>query len=161
MAIQNFSWVIPNKLAGSAMPGKAPSPVLEYMEADVQDLAARGITSLLSLTVMPDGFGALCEGAGIRWHSYPIPDFGVPTNTASFEQIVRQVITCMHNGQSLCVHCYAGVGRTGMMLASILGLYFSIDGFDAIRRVRANRTALETDEQILFVRNFIKSAGHA
>jgi hypothetical protein len=155
MALQNFSWVIPDRLAGSAMPGKSVHPVDAHVYTDLQELFTIGIRCLLSLRDMPEFFGGLCERAGIRWISYPIPDFGVPSDIKAFEQMVRNAVAVLKKDIPLCVHCYAGIGRTGIVLACIVGIYFSIDGEAAIEKVRNDRLALETDEQIVFVNTFL------
>ncbi len=161
MAIQNFSWVIPNKLAGSAMPGKSVNPVDAHMYSDIQELFDNGIRCLVSLRHMPESFGTLCERAGMEWVSFPIPDFGVPADIDAFEGMIRQSVAILRKQIPLCVHCYAGIGRTGIVLACIAGLYLSVDGNEAIERVRNSRLALETDEQIVFVNTFLESIQRA
>jgi len=157
MAIQNFSWVIQNKLAGCALPGRPLCNVKADVLADLRELYGKGIRCLLSLTEVPEFFGQLCKKAGLKWLYLPIPDFGIPYNVQEFERIVREAVQNLENGVSLCVHCNAGVGRTGFVLASILGIYLSIDGYDAINRVRDKRLAIETDEQTSFVNNFLNT----
>jgi len=157
MAIQNFSWIIPDKLAGSAMPGKSISPVEEYVLSDLRGLYNIGIRCLLSLRNMPEFFSRLCQEAGIQWLSFPIPDFGIPSDLEAYERIIREADAILHDDTPLCVHCYAGIGRTGIVLASIVGLHFSIDGHAAIDKVRNCRLALETEEQITFVNTFLDS----
>ena len=73
------------------------------------------------------------------------------------KQIIRKADAILHDSTPLCVHCYAGIGRTGIVLASIVGLHFSINGTAAIDKVRSCRLALETDEQIEFVNVFLDS----
>ncbi len=158
MAIKNFSWVIPDKLAGSAMPGRSLTPLDAYILADLNDLYNYGIRCLLSLRNMPASFSGLCDEAGIKWLSFPIPDFGIPSDMAAFSGTIQRSLQYLKEDMPLCVHCYAGIGRTGIVLASIIGLYCSVDGEEAIEKVRDNRSAIETRDQAVFVNSFLNTA---
>jgi atypical dual specificity phosphatase len=157
MAIQNFSWVIQDRLAGCALPGRPLCNVKEDVLADLRELYGKGIRCLLSLTEVPNFFGNLCTNAGMEWLYLPIPDFGIPYDIPAFENAVRESVRSLENGEPLCVHCNAGVGRTGFVLATILGIYLSIDAYDAIEKVRNTRLAIETDEQTAFVSRFLNT----
>ena len=157
MAIQNFSWVIPDKLAGCAMPGESSASEQSAILSDLKELYNRGVRCLLSLAETPPYFGDMCKKAGIKWIYFPIPDFGVPTDMHEYERIIKKSIEHLQEGEPICVHCFAGVGRTGLGLASILGVYYSMDGSRAIDTVRSTRVAIETREQTSFVQDFLHS----
>jgi atypical dual specificity phosphatase len=151
MAIDNFSWVIPGKLAGSAIPGgrgERPAHIL----SDLQDLHSLGIRSLVSLQFMPpDSFGKLCKKAGLIWIHFPIEDFEAPANAAEFERLINTIIGHMKSETPVCAHCRAGVGRTGLLLACVVGSYLSIGPRLALQTVRKTRLALDNDKQEEFV----------
>ena len=158
--IRNFSWVIPRRLAGAALPGEGAPWSGEYLLSDLMELRAEGIRHLVSLTDYAREFAPYCRKAGLRWTYFPIRDFHVPENLARFAELVETLYGEIVAGQAVCVHCFAGIGRTGLVLACIVGMYYNIGGEAAIRRVRAVRPSLETVEQELFVPIFEKSILH-
>jgi len=154
MSIENFSWVIPGKLAGSALPGGSTGAPDGAIAADLAWLYGQGVRCLISLQRTREGFRALCESTGLEWIHYPIPDFETPEDKDGFRVLVNLAIARMDEGKPVCVHCRAGVGRTGMMLACVVGWYFRIDGAQAVAVVRKTRTAIDTPEQQRFVARF-------
>jgi protein-tyrosine phosphatase len=161
--IDNFSWVIPDKLAGSAIPdeayaenstlfGSARTPGI-----DLVDLYGRGIRLLVSLTDRAEDLGPHCRAAGLDWHYYPITDFGIPHSIDSFDNLVATIIESMDRGRPVCVHCFAGIGRTGLVLGCTVGRYLQLPADRAIAAVRKNRPAIETREQDRFVRTYLES----
>jgi hypothetical protein len=156
MPIFNFSWVIPGKLAGSAMPGGPPGAASGSIVHDLSALRKEGILMLVSLHHMPPIIGEQCKKLGIEWAYFPIKDFSIPTNTDRFTLLVDKIILSFKKDKPVCVHCQAGIGRTGMVLACILGRYLGIDGKKALAAIRKARDkgAVETKEQEEFIRKF-------
>jgi len=155
MALRNFSWVLPERLAGSGIPGGYDSDLEEYVSSDLRELRERGVDVLVSLQRVPDAFGVLCRTAGLDWLPYPIEDFAAPADVAGFERLVDECISRMNAGKGVCAHCHAGVGRTGLFLACTVGRQLGLDADRAIERVRVNRLALDTEAQEQFVRRFL------
>jgi len=156
--IRNFSWVIPDRLAGAALPGEGGSWGAEYLLADLRELVGIGIRRLVSLTDHARDFGAPCREVGLKWTYFPIRDFDVPESDAGFAGLIEGVRADAAAGRAVCVHCFAGIGRTGLVLACALGRYYRIDGQEAIRRLRDLRPSLETALQERFVRRFLRNA---
>ena len=162
--IRNFSWAVPGRLAGAALPGQgAPWPGAPqadpYLLSDLRELRDMGIRRLVSLTDDARGFGPPCREAGLRWTYFPIPEFGIPDSEPQFTGLIDSLTGELVRGEAVCVHCYAGVGRTGLVLCCLVGRYCRLDAGEAVRRVRRARAALETAEQELFVQRFLETAG--
>jgi protein-tyrosine phosphatase len=149
--LRNFSWVIPGLLAGSALPGWDGK-----LADDLAELARLGVRRLVSLTDEAAGFGDACRQARLQWDYFPIDNFAVPDDLKAFDALVRRLLSDLAAGQPVCVHCYAGVGRTGLLLACLLGRFRGFAAAEAIRRVRAARPALETPDQERFVRRYLE-----
>lgn len=154
MAISNFSWVIPGKLAGSGIPGCGSFDYVAIHE-DIKSLSSYGVRLLVSLHLPPIPIDEICEKFQIEWKYFPIPDFSVPENVLEFSLLVDEIINKMKNDNSVCIHCQAGIGRTGMVLSCVLGRWFALGGKKAVEALKNNRPAIETDKQMRFVISFL------
>jgi len=154
MALTNFSWVIPDKLAGSALPGK---PLLDEVSvrSDIGALAESGVTILVSLAKAHDFIDEICKEFKIVWRYFPISDFSVPADSAAFDRLIMDIVEYINNGESVCVHCYAGVGRTGLVLSCVVGRLYALDAHKAIAAIRRSRYAIDTVEQESFVISYL------
>ena len=77
----------------------------------------------------------------------PIPDFGVPART-DLEQAIQHTLAHAQAGRHIVVHCSAGLGRTGLFLASLARRALGLSGAEAIQWVRhCLPHAVETPEQ--------------
>lgn len=153
MAPHNFSWVIADRLAGCAMPGGG-SDNPDRIRCDLRALFDSGVRVLVSLERTPRAFPALCRASGIESWVFVLPDFSVPAHDESFTHLVERIISAVDTGRAVCVHCRAGIGRTGLLLACVMKSYFLLDAQQAIQSIRAVRPAIETHEQEAFVHRF-------
>lgn len=139
--IPNFSFVLTDRLAGSAFPGYGGQ--LRELLAELRD--QHNIRAIVSLT-REDLDRSLIEEYGLEYYHLPIPDFSVPT-LEEMAEAVRFVADVWKMGGAVLAHCTAGMGRTGTFLACCL----VADGFranDAITHVRRCRPgSIETREQ--------------
>ena len=107
-----------------------PSP------AELRDLRDQGIDTIVSLSAnAPDEI--LMRTLGLKHHHFPLPDMSVP-DVGFIERFVGILNHELDQGHSVAVHCGAGLGRTGTLLAC----YFVNDGLparEAIERVRRSR----------------------
>lgn len=156
MAIENFSWVIPQKLSGCAMPGGFPGCNPDYLCADLVELRSHHIHTLVSLQRMSSAFGECCRQSDLEWIHFPIEDFGTPPDSLSFDRLVKKIVRQIDASKPVCIHCRAGIGRTGLLLACVVGTYFLLDGAAAVAAVRQSRPAIDTDEQELFVHDYLQ-----
>jgi atypical dual specificity phosphatase len=136
MPPHGFSWVEKPQLAALARPSDPE---------DLEWLRAQGVQVLLSLTEEPPRHD-WAERAGLLVDHLPLEDMEPPTQ----EQIDRGVTTitrAIEAGMGVAVHCGAGLGRTGVILAAYL-VAKGATAVQAIRRIRELRPhSVETPEQ--------------
>lgn len=136
LVLPNFSWVIEDKLAGLARP---------QSEDSLKLLKSKGVDALVSLTEDPLD-PALLEKYQIQAVHLPVPDFTAPS-LDQLDQAVHSIDAFLDQGQKVGVHCGAGLGRTGTVLAAYL-VSKGASAREAIGQVRAKRPhSIETAEQ--------------
>jgi len=134
----NFSWIAGGLVAGMARP---------YPE-DAAWLRREGVTAILSLTMRPpEGVG------GFRLFHVPVIDMS-PPSLDDLERAVGFLEEVIGAGGRPAVHCGAGIGRTGTVLAAFL-VARGAGAEEAILRVRTERPgSIETEEQEAAIREF-------
>jgi len=148
----HFYWVLPDKLAGMAMPG-----LLGDEADDLRALAQAGVTVLVSLTeaaLEPERLAAF----GIRGAHFPIGDTGVPA-AGPMGHLCHNVELAMARGERVAVHCTMGLTRTGTVLAAIL-IWIGYDverAVDTIRR--ASPRYVRALPHVDFLRRFARELG--
>ena len=92
---------------------------------------------------------------GVKVKHLPIPDFGTPS-LDDLHEVIEWIKRQTEDGKAVLVHCYGGIGRSGMVAAA----YLISNGFgadDAIKHVRARVSgAIETHEQENLLRAFMQ-----
>lgn len=85
---------------------------------------------------------------------FPIQDYGVPEEKDLIE-LVDRINDYALKGLNILIHCRAGIGRTGLVLACLKRKIENYDAFEAINAVRTKIPgAVETEEQRKFVAQF-------
>lgn len=136
MRYMNFSWVLDEELGGS----QGPAGMRDLFYLYQQDV--RAMIRMEERTISSDGGGML----DIVDMFVPVPDFTPPTQ----EQIGRMIEFIdvqKEAGRPVAVSCYAGIGRTGTVLACYLVSRGAWPG-DAVEEVRRLRPgSIQTPEQ--------------
>ena len=122
LPIPNRSW--PGKLFVSSRPRGG-----DWLSDETQRWRERGIQTVLSLLTREEEteLGILDESVeaakkGIKFISFPIPDRGVPGSSTAAIEVFDEVYNELQRGKNVLVHCRQGVGRAGMVAASLLVL---------------------------------------
>ena len=144
---RGFLWLKRGVLAGTPRPG-----IFFDLRYDLDALKRVGITALVSLTQTPVEED-VCAEYGIKCQRSPIPDMGAPSiqqATAICEAMDRMI----DDDDVVAVHCRAGLGRTGTVLASYL-IWEGADALSALETVRRIEPRwVQSEQQTAFLEEF-------
>jgi atypical dual specificity phosphatase len=144
----NFSWLINDKLAGSGMPTSS---------SEVDWVLKKGVKSIITMTEDPLPQSWI---RNIRYLHVPTEDLSAP-DMAKIDQAVNFIHKQILNNEPVMVHCAAGIGRTGTILACYLVKYHKLSASDAIEKVRKERPgSIQSESQELAVSLYSKHIGN-
>jgi atypical dual specificity phosphatase len=146
MQPHTFDWVVPEQVGACVNPSVSESAAAE--------LLTRRIGLLVNLHERPDPPDLLAQLGADTVH-LPVADSLPPTQ----DQLARGVAAIgagVREHKRVAVHCGAGLGRSGTLIAAYLVSQGSAPD-DAIARVREARPgSIETDEQEAAVHEFAR-----
>ncbi len=121
-----FTWVREAKLAASGRP---------YSKGQVDWLRDNGVTAILTLTEepLPGGWTR-----GLETRHIPLADHAAPS-PAEMKRGAEYIATAVSEGKVVLVHCLAGKGRTGCVLAAYMMAYEGKSARQAIDELRSTR----------------------
>lgn len=145
--MNNFSWVIDDEIAGMARPYGRDESLWPW-------LADKGIALVVSLTTAPPDANVLAA-QGIDLLHIPVSDFSPPA-PEDIERFLERARFYRHEKKAIVVHCGAGIGRTGTMIACYL-VDKGMKPDEAIALVRKKRPgSIETAEQEQAIRDLAR-----
>ncbi len=140
----NFSWLIEEKLAGSGMP-------TTFDELDW--VLKQGVKSIVTMTE-----NALPESwiEDVKYLHIPTPDLTAP-DMDKIDTAVDFIYERINNKEAVMVHCAAGMGRAGTVLACYLVKYQKHSAKDAINKLREERPgSIQSETQEIAIRLYEK-----
>ena len=142
-----FSFVIPDKLAGLSWPEfvKPTADVIVYLQK-------HGITTLVNTTTSQYADANMNEKFNVVHE--PMANMTAPT--ISQMDAILEVYLKLTDKDAMAVHCMHGLGRTGTVIACILGKTQNMTAAEAIQTVRQKRRgSIESEEQENFIYQYL------
>jgi atypical dual specificity phosphatase len=140
----NFSWLIDDKLAGSGMPTSV---------SEIDWILKQGVKSIVTMTEnsLPESWVK-----NVKYLHVPTEDFSAP-DMEQIDEAVEFIRIRIENNEPVMVHCAAGIGRTGTILACYLVKYEKIPAKDAIQKVRKERPgSIQSESQEIAIGLYYK-----
>ncbi|MEK6236506.1 MAG: ATP-binding cassette domain-containing protein, partial [Planctomycetales bacterium] len=148
---RGFLWLKPGQLAGFPGPG-----VMQELDHDLEALKRVGVTLVVCLRKTPPNEEAL-RRHGLKNVWFPILDMGAPEIAPTLE-LCERLREFLADNEVIAVHCKAGLGRTGLVLASVL----ITEGFSArqaLENVRGIESRwVQSEAQVEFLRRLGQAA---
>ena len=142
---RRYDWIIEGKLAASSYPRD---------DDHLRALHTAGVRALVTLHERPIDQEKL-DALGIAAQHYPVQDFAAPS-LDQIEAAVAFIERKLAAGEGVAVHCAAGLGRTGTVIACYL-VHQGYTPDEAIAHVRSQRPgSVETGEQQAIVYTYAR-----
>ena len=138
-------WIVPGKVLASRYPS-GPDELRAFRPL--------GVRAVINLTVSRHSPDVLAD-VGLTEIHLPIPDFTAPTS-ALLDEAVDAITQTVAADQAVAVHCHAGLGRTGTVVAAWL-VSTGISPATAIAKVREIRPgSIESASQEAAVHDYAR-----
>jgi len=151
--------------AGQLVLSSCPEINKEYKSLSFQKLIATFKDDNISLVVTLldtievtrldiSSLGKFLKENSIYWEHFPIQDLRIPTERNLLIKLLVHMKKLLDDDKSVLIHCYAGLGRTGLLATTLLvslGLEAKVS-IEHIRKIRPG--SIETIEQENFVKQW-------
>ncbi len=161
--IKHCYWVVQSKFLAGEYPRDRDA---DSSRKKIDALVGAGVTAFIDLTEKTEGLLPYKEylqaHKGVSYQRFPIRDISVPRSKKVTVSILDAIDSHISQGRTVYVHCWGGVGRTGLIVGCWLTRNCG-DGKSALLRLRelwqqcpksVSRISPETREQERYIMNW-------
>lgn len=135
----------------------------DWLGDDLRRLKNSGVDVLVSMLAQNEmrELGLMleqeeCCACGMEYRNFPIEDRGLPGDISRFKEFVDQIATGAKEGKSVAIHCRAGIGRSSLLLCSVLvQLGFTCNQAWGLVQDARGCPVPDTSEQKAFAERFV------
>lgn len=159
--IKHCYWVLPGKLLAGEYPRNKDE---QSSQAKLSALINAGVVAFIDLTEVDEGlqpYSTLISDMAAH-HRFPIVDVSIPVSSDLVVTILDTIDHYIERNQLVYVHCWGGVGRTGVIIGCWLARH-GRGGEVALAQLRklwqacpksSYRRSPETDKQERYILNW-------
>lgn len=148
-----FDWIESRSSIRLAVMPRPPGG--RRLEFALQAIQRSGVDVLVSLQPEEEAQacglereGEVAQMLGMTFRRFPITDHGVPGSADDALQFARVLVQDLRAGRGVLLHCFAGIGRSGLMAILALGamgweLGEAAKAVSAARRLRVPETTTQ------------------
>ena len=131
--IEECYWVVPGRFLAGEYPGSTDQAAAR---AKVSAFVRVGVTTFVDLTEEGelDPYAPFLH-PGVSHHRFPIRDYSVPHSRLQVTEALDLVDRRLEEGGIVYLHCWGGIGRTGLMVGCWLARH-GHKGKAALQRLR-------------------------
>lgn len=137
----------------------------DWLVDDVRIWKECGVNLVVSLltddevmTYLLASEAAECAAVGIDLIRFPIEDMSVPQEMTSADDLIRQILSRLDQGERIVIHCRIGIGRSSTFAAAVMTHLGEMPpkSFQTISKFRGHDVP-DTDSQIAWVAEYTSS----
>lgn len=156
MGLIAFPFPLAGKIFRSEMPFSRYDPtgklLDDYQQAEISLVVLLAEEEEIQRVAGRD-LKAIYAHHGIEVLHLPIRDYEAP-DADQLAQALEKILEWVRMGRNLVIHCYAGMGRTGLVAACLAKRVLNLSGEEAVRWVRKTIPgAIESIEQLAFIQD--------
>lgn len=136
--------MVPSDANGTIAIVERPRPD-DWLETDLRGLSASGVDLIVSCLTPPEvaelgleAEASIAASLGINFVSIPIPDRKLPESALGFLSQLKPATDAFLGGSSVVAHCRAGIGRSTLIVATLLQ-QSGLAAEDALHRIETTR----------------------
>ena len=139
-----------------------PKPSGEWLWDDVQHYRSMGADLVISMLDRAEvaefnlqNEGSMCSDNNMDFLNFPVPDRGLP-DRGPFRELIGVVRARLEQSEGVAVHCRVGIGRSGMLVCSVLAGYVGSahNAVEIVSKARGTKVP-DTAEQRAFIESMV------